>query len=275
MRNTKEQKTMKSIDECIENAMKHSQEASPILTSPYKCVKCQDTKWITVYKDGLSYSGRCDCFKRARILNRIKKSGLEHELDIKTFETFETHEKYEVDMKQMGLSYVNAILHRNADASAGATNYSPIPWLFMGGAPGCGKTHLCTAVCSELLKNGKEVIYMQWSAESRRLKSAVMEDSYDAQMQVFIEAEILYIDDLLKQMSGSAPSATPADIKILFELLNNRHIQNRPTIITSEWALSRQLLPLDEGTFSRIYEHCKGYNLAIASLPNRNHRLLR
>ena len=63
------------------------------------------------------------------------------------------------------------------------------------------------------------------------------------------------------------------NIKIAFSILNARYLMNKPTIISSEWDLINQLLPADEGVFSRVYERCKRYRVMIPRNAGNNFRL--
>ena len=114
---------------------------------------------------------------------------------------------------------------------------------------------------------------MQWVEDARKLKAGVNDDDFEDQVQEYISVSLLYIDDLLKQKYTPDPTFTEADIKIAFTILNNRYLLNKPTIISSEWDLIEQLLPADEGVFSRVYERCKGYTVSIGRDPANNYRL--
>ena len=60
-------------------------------------------------------------------------------------------------------------------------------------------------------------------------------------------------------------------MRVAFELINHRYNAGKPTIITSEWYLT-ELLEVDEGTFSRVYEKSKGYQLTINRSAEKNRR---
>lgn len=150
-----------------------------------------------------------------------------------------------------------------------------MPWLYVGGNPGSGKTHICTAVCGELLKHNIGVKYMQWLDEARKLKAGVNDEDFEDSVSGYTAVSVLYIDDLLKQKYSPDPTFTEADIKIAFTILNARYIMNKPTIISSEWSLLDHLLPADEGVFSRVYERCKGYTVTVDRNPQNNYRLRR
>ena len=195
---------------------------------------------------------------------RIRASGLARAMKEQTFNTFEVDTDTRKAMKAMGWKYVDAIL-----------NKGETPWLYIGGNPGSGKTHICTAICGELLRNGKAVKYMQWVDEARKLKRMVNDEDFDELLGEYLDAEILYVDDLCKGRWGEF-EPTDAEIKMAFSIFNGRYIRNMPTIITSEWSLTEDLMAKDEGTFSRVYEKVKnGFAMNISRTRENNYRLRR
>lgn len=238
-----------------------SNEPEPV---KYKCEKCHDTGWVDI---GNNTVYRCPCWKARESERLLAQSGLADVVGQQTFEAFKTDTPIQQKMKQTAKKYLETLL-------TGKENPRK-PWLYMGGNPGCGKTHICTAVCGELLKNNVGVRYMQWLDEARRLKAYVNEPDFEDKVEDYINVSVLYIDDLLKQKYTEAPLFTEADIKIAFTIINARYLLNKPTIISTEWDLLDQLLPADEGVFSRVYERCKGFTLNIDRNPANNFRLRR
>lgn len=195
----------------------------------------------------------------------MRQSGLSEALDTQTFETFVTRTETQKKIKEAGLKYLDNLF--------AVKNNPRRPWFYVGGNPGSGKTHICTAICGEILKRNIGVRYMQWLDVSRRLKANVNDEDFEDEVADYINVSVLYIDDLLKQKYSPNPVFSEADIKIAFTILNARYIQNKPTIISSEWDLINQLLPADEGVFSRVYERSKGHWLTIERTPENNFRL--
>lgn len=236
----------------------------PVEPVVYKCEQCHDTGWIDI---GHNTVRRCPCWKAREAERKLETSGLSDVIDKQTFESFKTDTPMQQKMKEMAEKYlVNLLASKESQRK---------PWLYFGGNPGCGKTHICTAVCGKLLKNNIGVRYMQWVDEARRLKAYVNEPDFEDEVADYINVPVLYIDDLLKQKFTDNPVFTEADIKIAFTILNARYLLNRPTIISTEWDLLDQLLPADEGVFSRVYERCKGFTLNIERKPENNYRLRR
>lgn len=233
----------------------------------FKCEACHDNGWIeTRDENGCRIARKCQCMVAREAEDLMRASGLSEMLDSKTFDTFLTRSPMQDRLKSTATAYVKAVIE-----SKGQPNR---PWLYIGGNPGCGKTHICTAVCGELLKNHIGVKYMQWLDEARTLKAGVNDPDFDETIYPYIAPTVLYIDDFLKQRYTPNPVFTDADIKIAFSILNARYFQNKPTIISSEWDLTGQLFGTDEGTFSRVYERCKhGFLLTIPRSPENNYRL--
>jgi DNA replication protein DnaC len=124
-----------------------------------------------------------------------------------------------------------------------------------------------------LLKRRVSVKYAHWQDVSRKLKASANDDDFDELISEYVNAQVLYVDDLLKQKYTKEPVFTDADIKIAFAIFDARYYRNKPTIITTEWDLVNQLLPADEGVFSRVYERCKRHMMFIERGPDNNFRL--
>lgn len=263
-----------SVEELIQAAMRQAERAraentQACLTQPqYKCPECQDTGWIRCeLPNGYSGVKECTCQKARRAESLMKKSGLGNAIQECTFDAFQADTAIQQAMKTTAENYLGTILGMDRDTPRK-------PWLYIGGNPGTGKTHICTAICGELLRCNREVVYMQWSREARRLKALVNEPDFDRDIERFTDCEILYVDDLFKQTYRGGLILTEADIKLAFSVLNARYTQDLPTMITSEWTLE-QLLEQDEGVFSRVYERCKEFTLTIPRDTKYNYRLMR
>jgi hypothetical protein len=286
-----------TIEEIAQNLMeKYGQITNSCEQEPYKCEICQDTGWVRVDM-GNGYTGvkECACVKAKKAESLIRKSGLGQALEQQTFDAFVTETDVQKAIKAAALDYIEALeaawnrggphgtpegRRETGEDGAflpGERNAYKLPWFYIGGNPGSGKTHICTAICGELLKKNKGVRYMQWITEARRLKAYINEPDFDRLMDEYTDCDVLYIDDLFKMryMVGQPLIPTEADVKIAFTILNARYLQDKPTIISSEWDMIRDLLPADEGVFSRVYERCKEHTLLIPRDARNNYRLAR
>lgn len=263
---------METIAEIVaaiqQRIQENTQSTSPGSLHEYKCKDCHDTGWIRC-EIAPGYSGvkECGCVKARRAERLIRRSGLSEALEQQTFDNFDESADYQRGIKSAARRYLETLTSTPDDAPRK-------PWLYIGGNPGSGKTHICTAVCGELLKANIEVVYMQWLDDSRRLKAYVNDPDFDSLCDRYTDCAVLYIDDLFKQAYGGRPTATDADVRIAFTILNARYLENKPTIISSEWDLQK-LIDTDEGTFSRVYERSKGFIITIPRETKYNYRIAR
>ena len=224
----------------------------------YKCDLCRDEEYVEVEKDGVVYMRPCECRGRNQIINRLKRSGLGETLVRCTFRTYTTREVWQAEAKDDAYAFVKD--HKDK-------------WLYVGGQVGSGKTHLCTAVVLELIKQGMDARYMLWRDEAVYLKSLITKDTeYQDAMRPYKTVDVLYIDDFLKTRKGLMPMA--GDINLAIELINYRYInRNRlTTIISSELSMD-ELINIDEALGSRIMQASRNSTIIIQPERGRNYRL--
>ncbi len=190
-----------------------------------------------------------------RELARIKASGLEKLANKKTFRNYNADEEWKKRIKEAGKKYADD---------------SPRSWFYIGGQPGCGKTHICAAIGMELLKKGRAVRYMVWPDENPKLKAYVNEISFESLIAPYKTVDVLYIDDFFKTKKDE-PIST-ADVNMAFRIINYRYNAELVTIISSEFSLT-QIIGIDQALGSRIVEMTEPkYNLYIGLDPKKNYR---
>ncbi len=224
------------------------------------CTKCKNTGRIAhPREDGTVAVTECGCMKMRRCIWKMEKSGLKDVIREYAFDKFQTPATWQQKAKTIAQSYAE----------------KPEGWFLACGQSGSGKTHLCTAICRELLLSGKQVVYSAWRQDVAELKAISMDSDRRAEKMAELKnAEYLYIDDLYKM--GANPDGevkpTSADVSIAFEIINHRYINKLPTIISTEM-LPEELLHIDEATGGRIVERAKGNTLAIGKDTDKNYRL--
>ena len=226
------------------------------LADGYTCLKCDNRGYMYVPNGAYIARQNCECAKPRATLRRMIDSGLKDVITRYTFGRYNAQDDWQKHIK------------------AAAESFAKDPksdWFFIGGESGAGKSHICTAICRELLRN-KEVRYMLWEEEANYLKSVKMDsDLYQPRIRLLQEVEVLYIDDFLSRQNGvSEPSE--ADITFARELFNRRYFSSRTTIISTEW-YSSEILALDKGLGGRIIECCGDYMFNIGRDPKKNYRL--
>lgn len=228
----------------------------------YDCTLCHNKGDFQYVKDGYIYTKSCSCMDTRKAIANMKKSGLENIIRDYTFERFDVKDDWQKDIKEKATAYL-----KDEDSN----------WFFIGGNPGAGKTHICTAICRAFLLQGKRVKYMLWKEESTLLKAVVNEPQiYTSRIEKLKQVDILYIDDFLKPLKskdGSVMPPTTADINLAFEILDYRKNANLRTIISSERFIG-EIIGIDEATGSRILEKTKNkYFINIKRDKSRNQRL--
>lgn len=235
----------------------------------YDCPACKNKGYIAevrfyemygYYAEALQ---PCKCHKARNALRRLARSGLKDVVKKYTFEKYVVLDAWQQAVKDKAVQFCSDTGNH---------------WFFIGGQSGCGKSHLCTAIAIHMLRCGKDVRYMMWRDENRKLK-AVSNDAeqYEPLMKELKETPVLYIDDLFKVGNGDdcQTKPTPADINNAFEIINYRYLNPElVTIISSERVLG-ELLDIDEATAGRIAERTKdaGYCINIRQDRAKNWRM--
>lgn len=224
----------------------------------YDCPKCKNRGNIAIPKEdgGISFA-ECSCMKIRRCVQKMEASGLRDVIKSYTFDAYHDTEGWQKTIKQGAMAYAE----------------NPDGWLLFCGQSGSGKTHLCTAVCRHLLLAGKEVIYMPWRQDVRKMK-AMDGSSQVGMLEHLQKAPILFIDDLFKTARSSDGSFYPsaADINIAIEIIDYREAKRLTTIISTE-RTTEELVDIDEATGGRIVDMSGKNAYSIGRDTKRNYRL--
>lgn len=235
----------------------------------YSCDICKNKGHIA-YVEGrdsyglpAEYFRPCKCMKTRNALRRLARSGLQDVTKKYTFDGYQADTPWRQAIKEKGRQFCRE--------TGGA-------WYFIGGQSGAGKSHICTAIAVQLIRQGQEVRYMVWRDEAPRIKGLVTEPAqYAATLDELKTVDVLYIDDLFKDgkdKEGQYSRPSPADVKLAFEIINYRYNNaNLPTIISSDRTIM-ELLDIDEPLAGRIAEKAKpNYCININPDVSKNWRL--
>lgn len=258
---TPEEREKRNLEKAKRDADDLNADAGQLhLVDGYNCDLCKNRGFIYRAEGVYVNRANCECMTARNTIRRMMASGLEDVITKYTFAKYNATEEWQKKIKETAKAFL-------ADDQAS--------WFFMGGASGSGKSHICTAICRELLKN-KAVHYMLWEEESKVLRSCVMDaETYQPHMNRLKEVDVLYIDDFFsghRERDGELIKPTGAEVGLARELFNHRCINGKTTIISSEW-YSAEIVDIDEALGGRILEKCGKYCLNLERGSGKNYRL--
>lgn len=247
----------------------------------YNCVKCKDEGGYMVRKKAgettllqngteiiLKYDTeewqKCECAKIRQLNRLIKSSAITEEFQKMSFKNFSTdgvHPKV-AEMKSKANQYYAAF-----DEIKGYRQNS----IMLIGQPGCGKTHLLTAISNYLMHTKQvPVLYFPYKDGMNNI-AANNFDRKNEIMERMKEVAVLFIDDLFKPIGGKV-DVKPFQAEIIFEVVNYRYLNNKPLLISSELTLD-DMLYIDEALTSRIFEMAEDFTVTIPKDMKVNYRL--
>lgn len=211
----------------------------------YNCPDCRDTGYIENQK--------CHCFKQAEINLLYTQSNLSSILETENFGTF-SYDYYPENLRdpatgRSALENIRRIVEeslcfiQNFDKEGGN--------LLFYGATGVGKTFLTHCIAKELLESTHSVIYFTAFDLFELLSQAVFrhgqseEELHQMHSSIF-DCDLLIIDDLGTEVTNSFVSSQ------LFLCINERLMNNRSTIISTNLSLESLRDLYSERVFSRI-----------------------
>lgn len=150
-------------------------------------------------------------------------------------------------------------VHRGADSQARAALtfalaaaqsfvHDPRCWLYFYGPAGVGKSHLAAGIALAWAEMGRgRVAYASVPKLLRFIRSGYKDGSSDARLDALQLVELLVLDDLGTEYRKAGDQFSHTD-SVLFELINERYLYDRLTIITSNLELD----DLEQRIASRI-----------------------
>ena len=234
-------------------------------TKRYICEFCKDTGAIAITHDGkeipmLDAAGQirvkvCKCVIEKQMQEKLKCTGLNmEEYKNKSFETFKCDTEEAQKMYKLAKSFLK-------DSEAKGIGF----W----GNSGTGKTHICIAICNELLKKGISHKYFNYRRDIQRLIALrFKEEEYIKVLDEFLSAEVLYIDDLFKLSQNNDGTYNKQELQIMFDIINTRYLNKKITIFSSELTVS-EITKIDKAIGSRIFEIVDPYGLKLEGTNRR------
>ena len=214
----------------------------------YKCIYCKDTGRISTQK--------CECLNQKIINKYYNISNLSNIIQEENFDNFDFR-YYSKDInKSIGTSPHDNIqtVYRTCMKFTQNIN-TEFTNIFLYGNTGLGKTFLCNCIAKDLLDNNKSVIYLTAPRFFKKVEEQRFNKNNIDMMDMIFQTDVLIIDDLGTEFSTIITSTE------LFNIINTRIIEKKPTIISSNLSLQELKTIYTERIISRFNGNFEMLNL--------------
>lgn len=256
-------KEIKSLEKLKDKKIKELNLPKDYLEIKYKCEICKDKGYIK--ENGKSI--RCKCVTQRLLNDRYNNSNLTHNNE--TFENFNLkfYSNEKGNMEKSPRENMKEILDisKYFVENFGQTD-SKIKNIFFSGKTGLGKTYLSNAIAKELINKGFTIFYQTAPVmlDELMLKKFGDNDEYYNMLNQINTVDLLIIDDL------GSENLSESKMKEIFAIINNRLIQNKSTLISSNLTLQNLSDSYEDRIFSRIVG-----NYIIKNFYGQDIRILR
>lgn len=232
---------MEALSARIRSALEEKGYPANYLAPIYTCPLCRDTGYV-----GEPIREPCACMIRSYQQKLRERAGL-NENNGETFEAFDP--LVFPDTPLPGSSFSQRILMQRTRelCETWANTYPDSRYrdILLTGASGLGKTFLLHAMASRLLDRGIQVRMISAFDFLQAARKSYFEN--DAGLRELLETQVLMLDDL-----GSEPMMQNITIEQLFYLLNERQMNQRATVISTNLDLKTLRTRYTERISSRI-----------------------
>lgn len=256
-------KEIKSLEKLKDKKIKELNLPKDYLEIKYKCEICKDKGYIK--ENGKSI--RCKCVTQRLLNDRYNNSNLTHNNE--TFENFNLkfYSNEKGNMEKSPRENMKEILDisKYFVENFGQTDLK-IKNIFFSGKTGLGKTYLSNAIAKELINKGFTIFYQTAPVmlDELMLKKFGDNDEYYNMLNQINTVDLLIIDDL------GSENLSESKMKEIFAIINNRLIQNKSTLISSNLTLQNLSDSYEDRIFSRIVG-----NYIIKNFYGQDIRILR
>jgi len=200
------------------------------LTTPYRCMGCQDTGYIQSAPG--RPAERCPCLKQRLVNEYYSLSNMKEVLKDENFDTYDLRLFSTHIIPNEGLSP-----HANMQtiyrlATKFVTDFdNEFNNLLLYGEPGLGKTFVCHCIAKDLLDAGRTVLYLtaprlcKVLEDYRFNRESLVEP--DEMLAAVDDVDLLILDDLGAEISTVVTSAA------LFDIINQRLLTRKHTVIST------------------------------------------
>lgn len=213
------------------------------LTPVYVCKDCQDTGFIG--------EERCHCFRQAVVDLLYAQSNIASIIQEENFEHFSLDYYDDTLIEERSKVTARQNMKRNyEEAQSFIANFDKkFDNLLLYGASGLGKTFLSHCIAKELLGTAHTVLYLSAYELFEILGKSFHDEDKDlaATSEHILDCDLLIIDDLGTEL------ATAFTMSRLSLCINERFINRRSTIISTNFEIPELATRYGERNFSRIF----------------------
>lgn len=192
------------------------------LEMQHQCPLCEDT--------GFTADGMCSCMRAILKSLVYKRLGETSNITDCRFDNFRP-EVYSLQpipgLETSPRALMTQIYQRCLEY---AQTFSPdSPSLFFQGATGLGKTHLSLAIAGLVIEKGYDVLYSPVQSILNKLEKERFSRELETgeSLEFVLDCDLLVLDDL------GAEFSTTFSVSTLYNIINARLIEKRPTIIST------------------------------------------
>lgn len=184
------------------------------------CPLCDDTGWKPIDENGTRRVVRCDCWRENVGRQRLDEANLPKRYQHCTIANFTAY---------------NESLERARENAEKFARAFPVvgKGLFFEGEPGVGKTHLATAVLTQVIRTtGARGLFYDVRDLLKVIRSTYNSSIHATEIEVLrpvMTAELLVLDDLGAEKTSEWVEET------MNLIVNTRYNERRPTIFTSNF----------------------------------------
>lgn len=200
-----------------------------------KCQKCVDEKEAWNQENERLEK---EAEKRRIISGLMRRSGIPKRFETRTLASY----KAESSGQKRALKIAQRMAESNPDDGLS---------LVFCGKPGTGKTHLACGVALEWINSGRPAIFSTVLAAIRSIKATYnrnSETTEDAAIRVLTDVDLLVMDEIGVQLG------TEHEKMLVFEIINERYQNMRPTILISNLTQSELTEYLGDRVMDRFRE---------------------
>lgn len=242
--------------------LRRAGEKATDMQPQYECPHCRDTGYVNGHI--------CSCFSalmREAACRRICRFS---PMKLTDFHTLDLSYYPNTTDTRTGISPRSRMAEVIQYARFYAEDFSlQSPNLLLTGPTGTGKTHVSLAIAKQVSDKGYSVVYSPVQQLVNQLEKEHFGRSNDNSEEILLQCDLLVLDDLGTEF------CTPFCVSALYNLINSRALEERPTIISTNMNAKQLRERYGEQITSRIvglYQPLLFFGKDIRQMLNEKNR---